>query len=745
MMKIIKSALLLLGIWLTACTSNLTRDGQSDYRIVISDPTDTVQQKAAADLQFYLNKMSAVVLPIEKVKGEKNIFIGRPHEAPKEIAAFDQKQLQKDGFYLKTLQNDLYILGGSEKGVLYGVYELLEQLGCRQYTAEVQYIPEQSKVKLPQLDDLQVPVIKYREVMYHNTKNATYRDWHRLDVSLHGEERQEWGYWCHSSFDLVDPAIYFDKHPEYFAEVNGIRIPSTQLCTTNPEVVQIVVNRLREEMAKKPEAKYWSVSQEDTYGWCTCENCKAINEKEGTPMGAILHLVNQVADSFPDKVISTLAYEYSRRPPKYLKPRPNVNIMLCSIECNRSVPIAEDPGSADFKEELLAWDKICDNILVWDYVIQFKHLVSPFPNFHVLQPNLQLFAEHGGIAEFQQGNRETGGEFAELRAYLIAKLLWNPDADVKALTSDFLQGYYGEAGRFIQRYIDTMTDALVASGEGMGIFGNPVVAKNSYLTSDLLQQYAALFDQAEAAVANDSVLLERVKICRLPLLYAQLEQAKADPFGPNGWFKKEGDHWVKSATLLQMLKSFTEIANRQGISRVHEWDTTVDEYYHETMQFIDFDPATNKAFRAKIEGTAPEEKYAHNGITDLTNGIAGTVDWNNHWLGYQGKDLEYVIILDKSQDITAVETSFIQDAGSWIFYPQKVQAFTSNDGVTYTPFAKATIPAQRKAPKKKTVTLTGKAKGQYVKLLVKSVKTCPAWHIGVGNASWTFMDEIVVR
>jgi len=744
-MKFINTLLLLLAFGMVGCTSYLVKDGQSDYRIILTDSSDTIQQKAAAELQHYLKEISSAYVSIETTSGEQNIYLGKPQKAAAEINVFDAQQLQTDGFYLKTVKEDLYIIGGSEKGMLYGVYELLEQLGCRHYSAEVQYIPAAKKLKLPKLDDLQVPAIQYRDVLYTHAKTEPYRSWHRLDVPLIGEQREEWGYWCHSFFDLVDPEIYFKKHPEYFAKVNGKRIPSTQLCTTNPEVIQMVVDRLKEEMALKPQAKYWSVSQEDTYGWCSCEKCKEINDTEETPMGAILHMINQVADSFPDHVISTLAYEYSRKPPKFMKPRSNVNIMLCSIECNRSLPIAEDPSSADFAKEVLAWNKISDNILVWDYVIQFKHLVSPFPNFHVLQPNLQFFANHGGIAEFQQGNREVGGEFAELRAYLIAKLMWNPNADVEVLTTDFLNGYYGAAGTYIQQYIDTMTEALLASGDRLDIFGNPVVAKKSYLTPELLRQYELLFDQAEKAVVNDEQLLERVKICRLPIQYARLEQAKADPFGPQGWFIQESDQWKKSTDLLLTLKAFTEVANRQGMTRVHEWDTTVDEYYAETMDFIDFDPSANKAFKALVEGTPPNEKYAHNGLSDLTNGIIGTADWNNHWLGYEGQDLEFVITLDQVQTIESVETSFIQDACSWIFHPQLIQAFVSVDGENYRPLGQQVSKAQRQAPKVKKVILNGKANGKYVKLVVKTVKKCPDWHIGVGNASWTFIDEITVR
>ena len=61
--------------------------------------------------------------------------------------------------------------------------------------------------------------------------------------------------------------------------------------------------------------------------------------------------------------------------------------------------------------------RISKDIIVWDYVIQFNHLLSPFPNLQVLQPNIQFFAENGVNAMFEQGNREVGGEFAALRSY----------------------------------------------------------------------------------------------------------------------------------------------------------------------------------------------------------------------------------------------------------------------------------------------------------------------------------------
>ena len=183
-------------------------------------------------------------------------------------------------------------------------------------------------------------------------------------------------------------------------------------------------------------------------------------------------------------------------------PADNVLVVLAPIELNRSRPVATDPSAAAFRAELEDWARITDRLLIWDYVIQFSNLVSPFPNLRVLQPNLRYFVDNSAVAHFQQGNREVGGEWAELRAYLIAKLLWNPDADVDVLIDDFLAGYYGAAAPHLRAYIDTQHDALAASGAGLSIFGNPIGASNTYLTAELMTTYAEQFDAAEAAGAT---------------------------------------------------------------------------------------------------------------------------------------------------------------------------------------------------------------------------------------------------
>ena len=152
-------------------------------------------------------------------------------------------------------------------------------------------------------------------------------------------ERPAWGTWVHTFNSLVPPEIYFKDHPEYFALRDGKRLP-TQLCLTNPEVVKVVIQNLRRQIAQNPRAKYWSVSQNDNRQYCKCDECRALDEKEGSHSGTMINFVNQVAEQFPDYMISTLAYEYTRKAPATIKPAKNVNIMLCSIEVRRDLPIA---------------------------------------------------------------------------------------------------------------------------------------------------------------------------------------------------------------------------------------------------------------------------------------------------------------------------------------------------------------------------------------------------------------------
>ncbi len=725
---------------------NLVEKGRSVYRIVL-DPQATESDRRAADvLRKYVGEISgAWLLIVEepmKKKGPAVWILSAGHAAGFR-GSVDWNRLEDDGFTIKTENDDLIIAGGKKKGSLNGVYSFLERyLGCRMYTPTAEFVPKQRTLSLAPFEDTQVPVIAFRDAFSYD---PGYMAWHKLD-----NHDDLFGMYVHTFRSLVPPGVYFHDHPEYYSKVKSGRIPDGQLCLTNPDVFRIVLQALRDQMKQRPNVRYWSVSQNDTFSPCECETCRAIDSLEGSPSGSLLAFVNRVADAFPEKTISTLAYQYSRAAPATMKPRPNVNIMLCSIECNRSKPLASDPGSASFVKDVSDWVKLTRNIYLWDYVVQFRNLISPFPNLRVLQPNIRFFAKNGIRAVFEQSSGSLACEFKELRTYLIAKLLWDPDADVDVLTNDFLRGYYGKAAPYLRQYIDGMHDALEASGEDLTIYGYPLPSKKGYLAPQNLDKYVALFDRAEEVAKGDSAFLHRVQIARLPLQFALLEQAKVYGTGKRGFFSKTADGaWSVQPTMMELLETFVDRCNKGGIKAMEEMGRTPEQYFATTKQFLETSMKNPRGLFKPVDLAKPAStRYQNGDATVLTDGLRGWADYNMNWLGFEGEDMEATIDLGSVQPVRRIASGFLQDQNAWIFMPVKVEFAVSEDGQQFRTVAevKNSIPEKTdKACVQPFVAEVSVPSVRYVRVKGVNIKACPLWHKGAGGPAWIFADEITVE
>jgi hypothetical protein len=731
--------------------ATVVADGRSAYVIVVPQQATAVERKAAEELSRYIRQMSDVTIPIvdDSAPGRKQEFlVGRTNRTAGLLPGFDTDTLEDDGFTLRSAGDRIVILGGTKKGTLYGVYALLEEyLGCRMYSAIAVNIPRRTTVTLPVLHTTQVPFIRHREVHYLNAMDRAYSEWHKVHSS--DDRNEEWGMFVHTFDRLVPARDFFADHPEYFSLQGNRRIPSGQLCLTNADLFPVLADSLRIAISRRPAARYWSVSQNDNFNECRCDRCQASNARYGASAGTLIEFVNRLARLFPEKTISTLAYQYTRAAPRGIRPEPNVNIMLCSIECNRSKPLAADSTSASFVKDMREWAALTNNIIMWDYVVQFRNLVSPFPNLRVLQPNIQLFVRNGIRMMFQQGCGANVGEFGELRTYLIAKLLWNPGCNIDSVMDDFLDGYYGAAGRDIREYIDTMHDALEASGAGLGIYGYPHNALNSYLTPPLLEQYARIFDRAEARVKDDPVVLERVKNARLPLEFAILDISLHDVDPTLSYFDKSKESWTLRPEMQRRLDDFVAQAKRAGIERLEESGRSPDEYKRSVEQQCQVSVEGNLAFGKPVRLlTRHSEKYPVGGPQALTNGLHGPNDYNCNWLGFEGEHLEAVIDLGREMPVASVSAEFLQMWYAWIWLPLRVEVGLSSNGEDFTTVSSVenSVPDTVAGTFTKVFTAkTGNRPARYVRVSAVSRLQCPDWHIGAGRESWIFVDEIVIR
>ena len=733
----------------------IVKDGAPQFSIVLSVKPADVEEKAALLLQSAIQKMSGSKLEIVKADQpniQHAIYI-MPSKFPQQLnthftAEFESKRLQllEDAFLISSQEDNILILSGGKKGAIYGVVHLLEKyLGCRMYAPNVELIPKKTTITLPVLSELDTPVNTIRIVNGDLTqKHEDYRNWNRLND--HNEEFAK-GYYVHTFNRLVPWETYFEKHPEYFALMGNKRIID-QLCLTNPDVFELTINKLKEEMAIQPDRKLWSVSQGDNFSYCQCNQCAKIIAEEGSAAGPIVHFVNRVAAQFPEKMISTLAYQYSRKAPKKIKPADNVQIMLCTIELNRSRAIENDSLSVSFLKDITDWGKISKNIYLWDYTVNFSHHISPFPNLHTLQKNIQFFTKNKVNAHFQQTNASLGHEFSELKAYLIARLLWNPSINVDSVMTDFLNGYYGPAGVYIQQYITQLTKEIQKTGEWLDIYGHPVAHAKTFLSHENVMQYNQYFDAAEKAVNKDALLLQRVKLCRLPIQYAMMEIGKSDMFGSRGFYNENKEKFILKPVMQQMIEDFYTVSKLSEVKNVNEAGLTPLAYYQATKRFIDVQVEGNYAFRKKANATPmPSIKYSQADLSVLTNGVQGANDFKAHWLGWEAQDFELVLDLQTAKPYQSIQVSSLYDPKSWIMHPQSVTCLVSEDGISYRLIETQTIEGEQRKENLTHHFLFDKSLGsfRYVKLDIKGTQKLFNWHPSAGGGSWVFIDEIVVR
>lgn len=705
--------------------------------LVLAPAPAAADARAAAVLRPYLAEMTGAEIPVYRTEkppaGHQLIFIGKNRALSRWKFSLPEN-LPDEAVFLQGHDNAFVLAGGGELGPEYAAYALLELLGCRKYSPRDSFIPQPEAFALPKLAPrLETPAFAYRELWYEPAFDEGWARWHRL--KRHSDKQAEWGLFVHTFKDLCPPEMYFAGHPEYFSW-NGAQRSPGQLCLSNDTVRQIVTAALRDKIAAKPAARYWSVSQNDNFDSCKCPRCSASDARYGSPAGTLLAFVNAVAAEFPDKTISTLAYQYTRRAPRGIRPAGNVSVCLCSIECNRGEPIAE--GCPDFARDLAEWSALTDNLMIWDYVVQFRSYLGPFPNWHTLQPNLQLFQQHGARMLFEQGSGRDKSEFSDMRAYLLAKLMWNPAANMDSILMDFGEGYYGPARPFIWDYIHQLTEAVLNGDRQLTIYNIP--QNEPFLKILFVDEFAQQLSQAFSGVREDSVYTLHVAEVFLSFGFALFEMAKSDSLLISRMKGHPGEEMRRN------LDGFVEGCGEIGIKNLHEMGYTPGQYRADYLAFMEKTRAASRsqATAVRLEYRA-SATYAGGRPNELINRRIGETDYRYNWLGFQGDDLVATVEI-AGDSVSAIGVSFLQDQQSWVFFPENVTFEISEDGKIFQKiYAEDILMAPNGQKSVKSVTANFPARpGRFVRVTAVNLKTCPSWHSCVGNPCWIFADEIVV-
>ncbi len=509
------------------------------WDIVVADEAIPSEKYGAEEFQRWFGRGTGIQLPIRSTTEEMvcHVCIGP------DSADLDRSSMGEEELRISIEKNRVVIAGGRPRGTIYGVYAFLEDcLGVRFLTHDHSHVPDASELQIPCGTRTYIPPLSFRWSYYReNMEHPEFAAKLRVNT-VTGEDRlggtTGQSLINHSFHQLVPYNEYGTSHSEYYAWVDGGRDTRThgggpQLCVTNLEVVEIAAATAIKALNDDPNAQNISVSQADTDAYCRCDACEEINQREGSPMGAQLRFVNAVAERVemvhPDVKIGTLAYWYTRKPPKTIRPRHNVQIQLCSIECCTLHPIDDSNCEKNraFCRDADEWGKICDEIWIWNYNTNFRAYDLPFPNLRVIGPNVRYFLRNNAKGVFMQANGNgTTGELCDLRNYIIGRLIWNSDLDDKELCEEFVRLHYKGASQPILDCINMLHDNAEARGVHPGCFPSP---QEVGLDAEVARKTFDYFEQALALTEDDIIRarVEKASICAYKAMIVTSDELEA--------------------------------------------------------------------------------------------------------------------------------------------------------------------------------------------------------------------------
>ena len=556
------------------------------WEIIVSKDAIQSEKYAASEFQRIFKGITGYELKITaKIYSKNGIYIG--NDSVKNTRHdFKIPSNGEESFHIEV-GKDLLIAGAQPRGVLYGVYEFFERFtGVRFLTKDHTYIPlNASKIPIPPADFSFEPSFFFRWPFYEENYNdpafAT-----RLRVNTISDEKYLGGKTSqelisHSISAYVPVSQYGKTHPEYFALEEGVRKLDVggggpQVCSTNADVIRIVTEGVAKVLDSNPSVTSISVSQMDNDSVCQCPVCSALSTREESQGAPHLALVNAVAKSIavshPGVKIGTLVYWYSRKPPKYMTLLPNVQIMLCSIECCTFHPL-DDPGcnrNKLFCEDLYKWKDICKNILIWNYNTNFTAYDLPFPNFNTISRNVGLFEKNGVQGVFMQAaGNGLSTEMSDLRNYVMAHCLWNPGKQSWELTEEFCRLHYGPASQAILDYLHYLHQNAGERGVHPNCFAKP---SEVGLDFDVSKKINSFFQSALES-SSDIAIRNRVEKAMIPALRSLLITAPL--------IYKDGSYTYKDLFISgEIFDQYQLLVKKFLMNRAADDKLTVD-YIHE--------------------------------------------------------------------------------------------------------------------------------------------------------------------
>ena len=516
----------------------------ADWSIVVAKTATESEKYAAEEFRDFFAEATGHCLSIRpgSTSETKNVFIGASDALTKSNIAhvLDREYAEEELRIIIELDN-IAIVGGRPRGVLFGVYQFLEDaMGVRFLAKDYTYVPryaaddaDKRRGQLQAMDYSYNPPVECRHVSFGDLQDKTGQFAARLRVngrySGDGNPPKEWRQKLggHNRKGLILHNITAwtgfsqEEHPEYFALGRDGKRHNAQPCFSHPDVIDRMTERVLAALKDYGPNSQIAMAQWDA-SLCECERCRDLVVKDGrltagsggeswgAPMFlAINHVAREVAKVRPDVTIATYAYAPSARPPLNIQMEPNVRIQYATYNACQIHPFdcISCPNNMKYSEDLRQWGRISNGMMYWYYGMgSFTDFFAPPLVLRMAGPHIRTLIANNGKSFFIQGDPII---FAELVQYVYAKLLWDPRVDTFDVINEFVDLYYGKAAGPVAEFLRLADNELRRHSDHPNCNGPNIFAGYGY-SQELGWHGIELFDEA-LALADTPELKSRVE------------------------------------------------------------------------------------------------------------------------------------------------------------------------------------------------------------------------------------------
>ena len=465
---------------------DLVSEGSTNYVVLLADDCTEEEKIAASELSVFFFEATGVKIETLEEKDYtdgKYISIGKTNKLKENGVVVNTRTLTASGYIIKTVDENVFIAGGTF-GVVYGVYGFLEaQFNYRYYDDNLYTLNKGvTDLKLINFDNQVIPSFEYREISYGfqnqwitNVKDSMYR-WrmHHNDLPYLGVDgTAEW----HNFFLAIPKEVYQKQHPEWYSP------DGTQLCLTRdlPGLAKEMAKKVELVLDENPTLEYVHIGMQDTRTWCECDKCKeTIAKYGGFNSSTYILFMKEVAknlEGWEDKnptrnvYLMMFAYHKTQDAPVVYNPQTgeydvvsedlilpdNVFVLYAPIEADYYKTF-KDSENSSVKVSIEGWGKMSSKLLLWIYMENFTDYQLPYWIFNSIQTNMQMLKENNTFWCFNQSQWNNGNAsgFSRLKAYVSSRLQWDCNLDVDDLIKEYCDVVYGDASATMQRLINEL-------------------------------------------------------------------------------------------------------------------------------------------------------------------------------------------------------------------------------------------------------------------------------------------------